>query len=290
MTEPLSRTIAALASTALLYELSLTPKPGLVDRFNNGSHDDMDFPLFIKSSMALFPFFKDYVEAGLNHSGSLQALFEQVRSIGIEAEKAMFEATKGINTHKGANFSFALILSAAGYFLKGHPKSFPLSSEDSSAILKLIPAICSQSMEKDFQQIETQNRETLSYGEKLYLEYGLKGIRGEAAGGYPTLQLLLPMLRYSLEHGSAEEAFHKATIFLMAHVEDGNLIHRGGIAVWQNVKRQSRNALSQNLSSEQTRQWLSDYDRFLIQKHLSPGGTADFLALSYFFIQLEGFL
>ncbi|MEX2804301.1 triphosphoribosyl-dephospho-CoA synthase CitG [Streptococcus sp. H31] len=288
MTDQFPQKLAAFAASALLYELSLTPKPGLVDRSNNGAHQDMDFPLFIKSSMSLLPFFEDYAKAGLNHTGPLQALFDQSRSIGIRAEQAMFSATKGVNTHKGANFSFALILSATGYFLKHHSKTLPLSPADSHAILQLIPAICSSSLEKDFQHIDRQN---LSYGEKLYLEHGLKGIRGEAASGYPTLQnLLLPALRQSIVHSSADEAFHKATLLLMANIEDGNLIHRGGIAAWQEVKRQAREVLSQNLSAALIRQWLFDYDLSLIQKNLSPGGTADFLALGYFFMQAEGLI
>ena len=38
------------ALKALLYELSVTPKPGLVDGRNSGSHADMDAPLLKKSA------------------------------------------------------------------------------------------------------------------------------------------------------------------------------------------------------------------------------------------------
>lgn len=51
--------IAALATQSLLYEVSVTPKPGLVDRANNGSHPDMDFYTFLRSAATLTPWFRD---------------------------------------------------------------------------------------------------------------------------------------------------------------------------------------------------------------------------------------
>lgn len=38
---------------ALQDELDLTPKPGLVDRNNSGSHHDMDYDLFRQSISAI---------------------------------------------------------------------------------------------------------------------------------------------------------------------------------------------------------------------------------------------
>jgi triphosphoribosyl-dephospho-CoA synthase len=48
----------ALAATALRLELNLTPKPGLVDMANNGSHNDMDHALFLRSIDAIAPWFR----------------------------------------------------------------------------------------------------------------------------------------------------------------------------------------------------------------------------------------
>lgn len=39
MTKAVLTSISQLALKALLYEVSLSPKPGLVDRFDNGAHD-----------------------------------------------------------------------------------------------------------------------------------------------------------------------------------------------------------------------------------------------------------
>lgn len=53
MTKAVLTSISQLALKALLYEVSLSPKPGLVDRFDNGAHDDMSFMTFIDSMIAL---------------------------------------------------------------------------------------------------------------------------------------------------------------------------------------------------------------------------------------------
>lgn len=50
--------VANMAIEALLYEVALSPKPGLVDRYDNGAHTDMDFFLFIKSIQTLAPFLR----------------------------------------------------------------------------------------------------------------------------------------------------------------------------------------------------------------------------------------
>ncbi|MEJ1344658.1 triphosphoribosyl-dephospho-CoA synthase [Latilactobacillus sakei] len=54
-----------------------------------------------------------YIEAGYQ-STSDQQLFLTLRQIGQDAEKQMLLATSQINTHKGANFSYAFILGAIG--------------------------------------------------------------------------------------------------------------------------------------------------------------------------------
>ena len=45
--------LSYLAVKSLLYELNLTPKPGLVDCHNNGAHNDMDFYTFLDSILSM---------------------------------------------------------------------------------------------------------------------------------------------------------------------------------------------------------------------------------------------
>ena len=103
----------ALARSALLVEVDLTPKPGLVDAENNGSHPDLSRELFYLSAEALEPYFIQYWQIGADKP--LPAIFPALRSLGLEAEAEMFAATGGRNTHKGVHFCLGLVLAAAGY-------------------------------------------------------------------------------------------------------------------------------------------------------------------------------
>jgi triphosphoribosyl-dephospho-CoA synthase len=77
-------------------EALLTPKPGLVDKQNNGAHSDMDLALFIARAEVLQPFFVELAEYGGAHK--LEAphrVFVASRGIGMRAEAEMLQATGG---------------------------------------------------------------------------------------------------------------------------------------------------------------------------------------------------
>src|SRR4051812_47765287 len=113
MAEHWIQTISQKALLSLLYEVSASPKPGLVDRYNQGAHKDMDFFTFMASSAALSNYFNDCVAEGVKYSGqNPQELFFSLRSLGVDAEKSMFEATDNVNTHKGLIFSLGIICAA----------------------------------------------------------------------------------------------------------------------------------------------------------------------------------
>ena len=67
-------------------------------------------------------------------------------------------------------------------------------------------------------------------GQRLYLQKGLRGIRGEVADGLPAVaNISLPALEEGLARGySQNRAAASALIQLIAQVEDSNLYHRGG--------------------------------------------------------------
>ena len=102
--------IGALAHLAMLSEVSATPKPGLVDRMTNGAHDDMDFFTFLASATALRTSFDTFAELGRAHAKEpVSALLPHLQAAGIIAERHMFAATHGVNTHKGMIFSLGLL-------------------------------------------------------------------------------------------------------------------------------------------------------------------------------------
>ncbi|MGK0551537.1 triphosphoribosyl-dephospho-CoA synthase CitG [Enterococcus faecalis] len=284
--------LSQLAIRSLLYEAALAPKPGLVDRQSNGAHWDMNFFTFIDSSVALSPYFAQYVVLGQQHQGGPQVLFSKVREVGVAAEKTMLASTGQINTHKGANFSFALFLSSLGVLLQEVPQpKFPLTSKQTQQLFAYIRQMTKGLVAGDFAKLQ---RETaLSYGEQLYLQYGLAGIRQEAEEGYPLLeQLSLPYLR-ATQKEPIERRLLLLLLQLMQRTEDTNLINRGGLAAWQAVKKRAGCLYRQALSMTQLKDLkhlLQQFDAELTQQHLSPGGSVDLLALSIFLGQLEGVL
>ena len=86
-----NKNIATLATKALLYEVSISPKAGLVSRLSNGSHKDMNFYTFIDSSLALHNYFLNCFDYGQENLFSCPDFFKNLREVGKVAEKEMYE-------------------------------------------------------------------------------------------------------------------------------------------------------------------------------------------------------
>ncbi len=170
---------ASLAQRAILYEVSTAPKPGLVDRDNAGAHKDMDFFTFMASSSALYRGLYECTMEGLNFEEKDHTkLLDRIRKPGIQCEKAMFEATNKVNTHKGIIFSMGILCAVVGRLFKEYnTENFII--ED---ICEEVKKVTKDLTEKDFKGIE--NKKVLTHGERLYIEHGFKGIRGEVERVY----------------------------------------------------------------------------------------------------------
>ncbi|MBQ9535913.1 MAG: triphosphoribosyl-dephospho-CoA synthase CitG [Clostridia bacterium] len=265
--------IALLARRALLEEVDATPKPGLVDRENNGAHTDMTRELFIKSAEALTPHFRRFAAMGADSAGiSGQELFALLRTAGLEAERDMFAATGGVNTHKGALFSIGLLCAAAGRL----PRLREPRSVDSlcSCVALMTRGVCRR---------ECGEGET--HGLRAFRNYGARGARGEAESGFASVRSFgYPVLREALRSGEDKNAAHVRTLLsLMANVDDTNVLARAGAEGAELVKRRSRELLA-DFSPEGAR----ELDRALTEKNISPGGCADLLAISIFLYYLCG--
>ncbi len=239
------------AKTALLRELSLTPKPGLVDRNGSGAHSDMDFGLFEKSVDAIAPFFEKAVMNGFSGGG-----IKELEKLGIEAENAMFAATNGINTHKGAVFLFLLLLSAYGKCLKNSGNV--LSEASAIAEMKELPDD--------------------THGALIRERYGKVGAVYEAKNGFP----LAVLGAKALENGESEL---KTLFEIMSLCDDSTLLYRGGKEALDFVKTSAAKALS--LSEKELQKESERLDVEFIKRGISPGGSADILALSFFLSGME---
>ena len=265
------QTAARLASQALLYEVAATPKPGLVDRKNSGSHRDMDFFTFQASVAALYPYFYRCVKIG-RQTADAKETFRRLRLPGKLAEGEMLHATAGVNTHKGAIFSMGILCGALGRLERQQWR-------DPEAILAECAAMTEGLVSQDYVNLIPETAKTA--GQKLYLQYGITGVRGQAEGGFPVvLNVGLPKLEAALAAGkSINEAGCAALLAMLADTADTNMIHRGG---YEQAKETSEN-LRILLKKEPfpTKETLEALDAEFIRRNLSPGGTADLLALVY---------
>ena len=265
------QTVARLATQALLYEVATTPKPGLVDRENSGSHRDMDFFTFQASAAALYPYFSQCVKIGRTMEDP-QETFHRLRLPGKLAEGEMLRATAGINTHKGAIFSMGILCGALGRLEREQ-------WSDPSAVLSECATMTKGLVSEDYVNLTPETAKTA--GQKLYLQYGITGVRGQAEGGFPAvLNVGLPKLEAALAAGkSINEAGCAALLATLADTVDTNMIHRGGYVLAKETSQKLKALLEKEpFPSKET---LEALDAEFIEKNLSPGGTADLLALTY---------
>ena len=270
---------ASAAVRGLLYEVSTTPKPGLVDRNNSGSHRDMNFFTFLDSSASLIPWFREFFCLGWDHSSEPDGqIFERLRYAGQRAETAMFSATGGINTHKGLVFASAILCGALGKVHAG--RDLPLPFTDVLQECRRLGK-CSLS---DLHRPPNVQPPLPTNGERIFTAYGIRGARGEAAAGFPSaVQIGLPALRKWLSAGfSLNDSAAMALLTLISEVDDTNMVHRGGPELAKKRKEQAKILLSA-VTKENFKETLYTLDHQYMTENLSPGGCADLLAVSLMF-------
>lgn len=266
------------AYRALLAEVYTTPKPGLVDLFSTGAHKDMDVHTFEKSAYALYPWFVRMAAQGAISNGSLQDLFRDVRSFGVQAERAMYRATGGVNTHKGLIFTLGIYCAAAGRCAR----------ENEGVIeWKQLREIQCQMVGKilaDELRI-LMKKKAHSHGEQNLQKYGTSGVRGEAIAGYPSLfQLALPTLRQGVEEGRDWNRVKLQTLLvLMSSTQDSNIISRRGPKELEKVQEEIHAFLkSGGAYREDAVEYLKRLDQKYCVRNVSAGGCADLLAVAIF--------
>jgi triphosphoribosyl-dephospho-CoA synthase CitG len=282
--------IGRTALTATLYEVSAAPKPGLVDPFSRGAHVDMDFFTFLASAAALAPFFVEFSRIGSAHRREPQGLLPELRNVGIEAEKAMFAATKGANTHKGLIFSLGLLCAAAGRLVARGGRVEPeVCAKGAAEIVAGITRSELSVLAQDHGSGE-QDAAKLTAGERLFLKYGVKGVRGEAEDGFPSvIGHALPRLRSDLAAGiSWNDAMIDALLSLCRKVDDTTVLNRAGPEGLAYVRAKSSQALALGgMAGVQGRKFIQSLDGDFSRRGLSPGGCADLLAATIFLQMLS---
>ncbi|NLI95804.1 MAG: triphosphoribosyl-dephospho-CoA synthase [Synergistaceae bacterium] len=272
--------LGSLATLASAWEVQTGPKPGLVDPFSCGAHDDMDYVTFLASISALSPYWSQQARIGLDGTPPARAM-ERLRPVGLEMERAMARATGGVNTHKGLIFALSLLLFGAGSGLRRSGRVDPGEAAELAA------SAVAESVRAEFDHLSRSGLPAArTHGETLFLKHGITGIRGEAASGFPSvIEQGLPALKQALQSGaSLQDAALHAFFAIAAVCEDSNVISRGGFDFWRETHLPRMRALSEPLPpySPGFIQGLQALDAEYASLRISPGGAADLLSCTLF--------
>ena len=269
--------IGHLASMALQAELDTTPKPGLVDRNDNGAHRDMDHALMQRSIQALHPYFVRLAQLGFTDK---QPCHDEIVNIGIEAEREMFKVTGGVNTHKGALFSIGLAAVALGgeafcritqaegcgtmAYNDVNSKQIKSLSNSIASLARLFP--------------DTNG----THGSKAKANNILKGALDNAREGYTQLfKAWLPFYIDRIAEGD-NYALHKTLLRIMCDLDDTNIVYRTSMETMQEVKTEARQMLDTSRNIVNFEAALQAMNTDYIHRNISPGGSADMLSLVVF--------
>lgn len=245
--------VADLAERALRLELDTTPKPGLVDRRDNGAHKDMDYALMSKSISALRPYLTRLaVESAKDIDPA------KIKEIGIEAEKAMLKATGGVNTHKGALFCIGLSVAAASCLAcsTGAVEAYSFKELVSRAASEIPSA-----------------RGT--HGAEAKRSFKAVGALENARAAYP--ELFTDWLPYYRSLEGDPFRCHKTLLHIMTTLDDTNILHRRGAEGLAHAEAEAARLLEDFSESG-----LSSLNKDFIRENISPGGSADMLSLTIF--------
>jgi len=266
--EKIAEKLSSLAQQAILAEISLTPKPGLVDQFSSGSHSDMNYQTFVDSTAAISSGFGELVREGFAfQNDDLTQSLPRLREIGLKMEAAMFAATGNVNTQKGVIFLMGLSLFACGQLLS---KNDYFQVEEFRNIIKWI---CKDLVVSEMGNSTASGK---SHGEKIFLKYGFSGARGEAESGFATVfNSGLPELNKAIQLN--DELLIKCLLSIAANNNDTNILFRSNSDVLSRFKSLCQTAL-EDFSAEN---YTAVID-FCQQENISPGGSADLLAVTIF--------
>lgn len=269
--------IGRKAFNAMLEEVYTTPKPGLVDLYSNGAHKDMNVHTFEKSAMALYPYFVQMAFQGYYLLCTPKELFAQIRKTGLIAEKTMYGATGGVNTHKGLIFTLGIFSAAAGRCMKEDGR---ITKEN---LTRMQIEMTQEILLDELSAIG--KRDAISNGEKNQKEYGTLGIRGEAVSGYPGIwEIAFPVLKKGLYYQKDWNLVKLQVLMtLMSRVEDSNILSRKNPEILRQVQTESEEFLkSGGAYAADALDKLRKKDAEYSKKGISAGGCADLLAAAVF--------
>lgn len=260
-----ARQLARHAVEALLEELELHPKPGLVSPVDSGAHHDMDHALLRASALCLHDAFVDLAQLGA--SGA--RFHSELIPAGLRAERHMLQVTGGINTHRGAIFALGLLVAATATL---QSQRRPPAELRSTLRSRWGPALQAHALAGALEA---------SHGGAVQRATGAGGARVEAALGFPAIfELALPLYTHLRFTGTDARSSGVQTLFvLMSSIVDTNTIHRGGSDGARHVRQSAQAFLDAGgITNPDWERMAREIHLDFVARNLSPGGAADLLA------------
>ena len=250
-------------------ELYLTPKPGLVDLTDCGSHPDLSISRMERSLLLVADYLGELVRSLIAGES-----FAHQAAIGMRTEKKML-ATLGTNTHKGLLFLSGLLLVARWRCL---------TSGERHLRAQIASLACEFFGEKQ--------AESTTHGRQARARYGTGGIVREAKNGFPSLfDEAVPAYLEAFDRcGCCKTASFAMLGRLMQTVEDTTTLHRCGIPGLARIKRDGRFIERIIAAGGDCVPFLQTINREYVRMHLTMGGVADMLGLSYGYMAASGVL
>ena len=266
--------IATLAIEAILYEASCFPSPGLVSPLSQGAHEDMNYYTFLDGASALIKPLLLCSECGFSPL-SEKEIFYKIRAIGIQGETQMLTKTQGINTQKGMLFLLGICVAAVSKVIY-EGKGF----DDIKSIIRIMTqGIVSRELALDHKRQDGHQ----SHGEKVFSKYNIDGIRGEVERGLPTVFDFSMKFYGDCKDLSTNERLAHTLIGIMQYCDDSTILYRHNIDTLIYVKKRAAHIIDiGGMKTEDGRVAIKALDKEFKVLRISPGGSADLLAVTLF--------
>jgi len=225
--------------TGMLLEVASYPKPGLVSSVSQGAHSDMNILTFMLSSSSISSSFVLFAQAGLDCQGEPAELLSEIRTTGVEFEKKLLQSTGNVNTQRGILFAGGVFAAAAGY-------SYSRLKQHSLADVFQTSALMTKGLsDRELNRELLESKKILTAGEKLFLEFGTTGIRGEVEKGFPSVRDMgLPAFNEAIAEGCRlNDCLVHALISLVTCVDDSTILWRKGAGALDMIREKAREIL-----------------------------------------------
>ncbi len=241
---------------AIMKELDLDDKFGLVSKSSKGSHSDMNYQLMKNAEHAILPYLVDLFLVGYE-STELDKLVSIARPIGITAEQKMLQATDGINAYKGLIYILGLTLLSLGYALS-HNQDFDNLFSNIERMTKTV--------------FDEFKQDPSTSGLMAYKDHHITGIRGEVNRGLPSVKSALELLV-----DDDEKTLRHVLKHLILISEDTVFLKRA--KTFENYQRIKEELKTIDITDQVL---LKAFNQRAIKENLSFGGSADLLIVTIF--------